>query len=561
MKTFKEIPNKDLYQFLVDNFQGVRISTLTRYLQFLKNDTSIKSCFEASEADMLELKVFCEKPKAERHSLLYRFTIQNRYGPDYYKQHREKENKTKELRYGKDFNKELMQRSKDIGLRNDPDMQKHNTEKRLKTVKEKYGEDFYFKNNKKVAQRAILIKKQKYGEDYFSRTGKAAWEKVKSDPKKLKQKKEKREATLLERYGENATQLIWEKSRQSYYSKYGGKEQAIKLTTEKSLSTKLEKYGEYFPGLENSSKEEKEIVKFIKSIYAGEIQESARNVISPLELDIYIPEYKLAIEYNGFFWHSEKRIFNISKIEDYHEFLKISNRLSQIHLNKTKLCEEQGIRLMHILDLDWKNSQKQDILKSAIRSALGIYTKKYYARKLRFGSINTAIARKILNENHIQGAAKASKYFALFDNKSNPIQVMSFQLHSNHNYNECELNRMVTLKNVQVVGGFSKLLKNSLKALNVSSCTSYIDRSFFDGKGYYASGFKKVSETEPCYFYVYKNKIYRREFGMKRHIKQLFDRGEISYWNPNETERLNMFKNRIPRIWDCGKIKVKYELD
>ena len=43
---------------------------------------------------------------------------------------------------------------------------------------------------------------------------------------------------------------------------------------------------------------EKEILNFISSIYAGEIIENDRELISPLELDIVIPEFKLAIEFN-----------------------------------------------------------------------------------------------------------------------------------------------------------------------------------------------------------------------------------------------------------------------
>ena len=42
----------------------------------------------------------------------------------------------------------------------------------------------------------------------------------------------------------------------------------------------------------------------IKSLYSGEIVENCRNIIKPYELDIYIPKKKIAIEYNGIYWHS-----------------------------------------------------------------------------------------------------------------------------------------------------------------------------------------------------------------------------------------------------------------
>ena len=50
----------------------------------------------------------------------------------------------------------------------------------------------------------------------------------------------------------------------------------------------------------------KEFIDFITSIYPGEIQTSVRNVIPKGEIDIYLPELKIGIEYNGLYWHSEK---------------------------------------------------------------------------------------------------------------------------------------------------------------------------------------------------------------------------------------------------------------
>ena len=61
-----------------------------------------------------------------------------------------------------------------------------------------------------------------------------------------------------------------------------------------------------FPISENSSIDQAEIFNFIKEKYKGEIISNARSIISPYEVDIYLPELKLGIEFNGVFWHSEK---------------------------------------------------------------------------------------------------------------------------------------------------------------------------------------------------------------------------------------------------------------
>ena len=110
------------------------------------------------------------------------------------------------------------------------------------------------------------------------------------------------------------------------------------------------------------SKGEKEVVTFVKSISKGEVIENDRNIIAPKELDVYIPEKNFAIEYNGLYWHSEG-----------------GDCYSDYHLNKTKMCMNKGIRLLHIYENEWRD--KQDICKSMIASALGVYERKEFARK------------------------------------------------------------------------------------------------------------------------------------------------------------------------------------
>lgn len=73
---------------------------------------------------------------------------------------------------------------------------------------------------------------------------------------------------------------------------------------------------------------EQEIVKCLMGVYPYEIIRHIRTIISPYELDIYLPHRKLAIEYNGTYWHSKVP-------KDY-------------HLKKSLLCREKGIRLIHI---------------------------------------------------------------------------------------------------------------------------------------------------------------------------------------------------------------------
>lgn len=87
------------------------------------------------------------------------------------------------------------------------------------------------------------------------------------------------------------------------------------------------------------SEDEKESTDYIKSIYNNNIIIKDRTVIKPYELNIYIPEKRLAIEFNGNYWHSTEQ-------KDY-----------MYHQNKTIACAKQGIRLIHIFEYEWVNNK------------------------------------------------------------------------------------------------------------------------------------------------------------------------------------------------------------
>ena len=97
------------------------------------------------------------------------------------------------------------------------------------------------------------------------------------------------------------------------------------------------------------SQGEKELLNFIKSFYKGKIIENDRTVIKPKELDIYLPELKLALEYNGKYWHNRRE----KEIPGYHE-------------NKRRICKEQDIILIEIWENEWKNNNQQtkDLIKT-----------------------------------------------------------------------------------------------------------------------------------------------------------------------------------------------------
>ena len=91
---------------------------------------------------------------------------------------------------------------------------------------------------------------------------------------------------------------------------------------------------------------EKYILKFLRKYTKNKLNILAgnRKIIYPYELDIVIPSIKLAIEYNGIYWHSINNE-NTPKDKFY-------------HLNKTNMCENSGYQLIHIWEDDWLENRK-----------------------------------------------------------------------------------------------------------------------------------------------------------------------------------------------------------
>lgn len=73
-----------------------------------------------------------------------------------------------------------------------------------------------------------------------------------------------------------------------------------------------------------------------------------KKVLNGKELDIYIPSKNLAIEYNGLYWHSDKATLEKNDIPNKETRMYAKYR----HIEKTKLCKEKNIRLIHIFEDD-----------------------------------------------------------------------------------------------------------------------------------------------------------------------------------------------------------------
>lgn len=281
------------------------------------------------------------------------------------------------------------------------------------------------------------------------------------------------------------------------------------------------------------SQPENNLLAYIQSIYTGTIAVRTRKIISPLELDIYLPNKKVAFEFNGSYWHSDRCV---------HE--------SNYHFQKTKMCNKQGIRLIHVFEYEWM--YKQEKIKALIRSALGIFEKKIYARKCQVKSIDSKTYSEFLELYHLQGSVKSSIRYGLFY-QDELVVVIGFG-QSRFKKGELELHRYCVKSDYQIIGGFSKLIKHSCQENNIKEFISFIDLAHYNGRGYKKIGFTKVSVTKPSYVYVKGDQILSRIYCQKHKLKKLLG----DQYNPDYTESQNMTLAGYYKIFDSGNLKVKY---
>lgn len=410
-------------------------------------------------------------------------------------------------------------------------------------VKERIKQTIHAKYGVEHISQAMFVKDKKkaalqthYGVDY---------------PIQSESVKQKIEQTNLQKYGtKHAIQCkgVLEKRKQTNIAKYGvdhlAKTAEVK---EKIRNTLKEQYGvdalqqcAEFKEMQlhehsiSSNTSKKELLQFIKSVYSGKIIENTRKVISPKELDIYLPEKQLAFEFNGTYWHSE----HVGLSKNYHQ-------------EKTKACHKAKIRLIHIFEHEWLFNR--DKIKSLIRSALGIYSIRLYARKCQIKPIGADMYRQFLLANHLQCAVNSSIRYGLFY-QDELVSVIGFGK-SRFKKDEIELHRYCVKANYQIVGGFSKLIKYVYVNEHITKFVSYVDFSHFNGRGYKKAGFTLEYLTQPSYIYIKGSEIKSR-MQCQKHKLSTF----LSAYYDDLSESDNMRLNGWYKVYDCGNLKLKYTL-
>ena len=309
-----------------------------------------------------------------------------------------------------------------------------------------------------------------------------------------------------------------------------GEETVVRMTCGKlnilNHNSLLCRHCENFNG---TSKAEKDIVEFIRTIAPDEnIVENDRIMLNPRELDIYIPERKLAFEYDGLHWHCDKD-GDVKK-----------------HLRKTLDCEDKGI---HLVENEWLD--KQDIVKSRIRNLLGSYDKTIYARACSINEVPNKESLAFQCQNHMQGGVNSKVNLGLY-HAGELVSLMTFSKPRFNKKYEWELVRFCNKCGYHIPGGASKLLKHFERTYHPKSIVSYADRRWSmksDSTLYNRLGFSLVSESSPNYWYVKDGELFNRIQFQKHKLRGLLDK-----FDESKSEWQNMQDNGYGRIFDCGNL-------
>lgn len=294
---------------------------------------------------------------------------------------------------------------------------------------------------------------------------------------------------------------------------------------------------------------EQEVADFIHFLDMDiRIEFNVHNIITPNELDIYLPEFKLAIECNPTATHNSTiNVFDNGPSTIYPGY----------HLMKTKKCAEAGIFLFHIFGSEWRYNKP--IIQSMIRNLLGKCTNKIYARDCNIKEINGDITRKFLNENHRQGSANSPIRLGLF-HRDILVSVMTFgKMRSgigkdNTDLSDCyELVRFCSKLDTSVIGGASKLFNYFVKNYGPHRIRSFSDRAHTKGNIYELLGFKQIRSSNPGYVWVdSKTDISYNRYNTQKHNLSKFLQDESI--DMSLTEKQIMEDHGFLQVFDCGTI-------
>lgn len=402
--------------------------------------------------------------------------------------------------------------------------------KRENTCQEKYG-DKYPLSSPEIRQKGRTQLAKRYGVD---------------TPLKIPEIQARRLATNKERFGiEHYTQshlsdctILNLRNKDWIIDQLSTKSlRTISAETGYSYSHLCKLIREHGIDISTRSSFQTEISMFIQSFGIPLVENSRQILPSGLELDIYLPSLRIAIECNGDYWHSENG----------------GNKGKEYHSSKTNECLANDIKLIHIFEHQWHS--KKAIFESMLAHILKKTSARIHARQCQVVPISSSQANEFFEKNHLQGYCGGRHRYGLVSKHSGElVAAMVVGISRFDKSTEYELIRFATLLNTSVMGAASKLFHTFLNENNVSSIVSYADRNWSTGSIYQILGFSFAGITPPSFLFRSSSGAIYSRYDLQKHKLPAV----LKVYNHSLTAQENINNNGFDRIWMTGNTKWIY---
>lgn len=272
-------------------------------------------------------------------------------------------------------------------------------------------------------------------------------------------------------------QILYDKEKLiTYLESYGRKTNVYELSDSLNIGPqciqawigRYELSDQYLSQPKKGSLFQENVTTFVQSLDVSYKTNVIGVLPGKLELDIYIPDYKVAIECNGTYWHS-----SVFLSKDY-------------HYKKYLACKELGIRLIQVWEYEWDDKIKRTIIKNIISHACNKTKIKIPARKCKIKVLpnNDQLVKDFVNQNNIAGSRGYREAICLFYQDE---LVMCYTL--GHAYfgkgkYDIEIIRGASKLGVLIQGGASKLwnyiITSYMPSHNYTSCVYYVDNNYYN---------------------------------------------------------------------------------
>ena len=229
------------------------------------------------------------------------------------------------------------------------------------------------------------------------------------------------------------------------------------------------------------------------------------------ELDLWYPESKVAIEYNGEYWHSS------------------ATHKPGKHIAKTTICDNRGIHLINIFERFWKNREYKAKIINILSNTL-----KPEELKIPEGEIdvvNKEEAQDFIRRNNVEKVIPADFHIGTYNKQGVLVNMLSVK----QDGFTVKIRRFTTQLGYKE--DYSKLIEYLKEEYNPAYLEVSCDRRYYNGREFKELGFKVVNVAKAEYEYVKGSKVISR----------------VTY-----SKSPDKYKSYY-KVYDCGRLKLRLE--